>query len=233
MYHGISTIDLDNLAAETAASFTTLHPDYATLATRIVVSNLHKQTESDFTKVINQLYECRNPKTGEIDPIISNKVYDVVKQHGERLNRVINYRRDFDYTYFGIKTLERTYLLRVKNKIVERPQHLLMRTAIGIHGEDIEKVVETYLLMSKKYFTHASPTLFNAGTIRPQMSSCFIVAMKDDSMQGIYDTLKTCAMISKHAGGIGLHAHNIRSSGTHIAGTSGTSSGVIPMLKSF
>lgn len=233
VYHGISTIDLDNLAAETAASFTTLHPDYATLATRIVVSNLHKQTESDFTKVINQLYECRNPKTGEIDPIISNKVYDVVKQHGERLNRVINYRRDFDYTYFGIKTLERTYLLRVKNKIVERPQHLLMRTAIGIHGEDIEKVVETYLLMSKKYFTHASPTLFNAGTIRPQMSSCFIVAMKDDSMQGIYDTLKTCAMISKHAGGIGLHAHNIRSSGTHIAGTSGTSSGVIPMLKVF
>lgn len=230
MYHGVSTIDLDNLAAETAASLTTIHPDYAVLAARIVVSNLHKQTERDFSKVIKDLY-LESEKTNTA--IISQRVYDIVMKHQSELDSAIDYRRDFDYTYFGFKTLERSYLLRVNNKVVERPQHLLMRTAVGIHGNNMPKVLETYKLMSRRYFTHASPTLFNAGTTRPQMSSCFLVAMKDDSMHGIYDTLKSCALISKYAGGIGLHAHNIRSSGTRIAGTNGTSSGLIPMLKVF
>lgn len=212
---------------------TTIHPDFAVLAARIVVSNLHKQTQKDFSMVIEELYNVWNPKTNSTDPIVSKKVYDIVKKHSKELDEAIDHRRDFDYTYFGFKTLERSYLLRVEDKVVERPQHLIMRTAVGIHGDDIPKVIETYTLMSKRYFTHASPTLFNAGTCRPQMSSCFLVAMKDDSMHGIYDTLKSCALISKYAGGIGLHAHNIRSSGTHIAGTNGTSSGLVPMLKVF
>ena len=222
---------MDNLAAETAASLTTIHPDYAVLAARIVVSNLHKQTDKDFSKVINELYMSSTPKSK--DTIISERVHSIVMKYHKELDEAIDYRRDFDYTYFGFKTLERTYLLRINNKVVERPQHLIMRTAVGIHGDNIPKVIETYTLMAKRFFTHASPTLFNAGTTRPQMSSCFLVGMKDDSMNGIYDTLKTCALISKYAGGIGLHAHNIRSAGTHIAGTNGTSSGVIPMLKVF
>lgn len=233
VYPGVSTVDLDNLAAETAASMTTIHPDYALLAARIVVSNLHKQTETAFSKVIEILYTSFNPKTKAKDAVISKRVYDIVMKHQKILDEAIDHRRDFDYTYFGFKTLERSYLLRVNDKIVERPQHLIIRTAIGIHGDNIPKVLETYTLMSKRFFTHASPTLFNAGTSRPQMSSCFLVAMRDDSMEGIYSTLTTCALISKYSGGIGLHVNNIRSNGTYIAGTNGTSSGVIPMLKVF
>lgn len=233
VYPGVSTVDLDELAAETAASMTTIHPDYAVLAARIVVSNLHKQTEAAFSSVIETLYTSFNPKTKSKDPVISDKVYDIVMKHQAQLDEAIDHRRDFDYSYFGFKTLERTYLLRISDKIAERPQHMIMRTALGIHGDNIPKVLETYNLMSKRFFTHASPTLFNAGTRRPQMSSCFLVAMRDDSMEGIYSTLTTCALISKYSGGIGMHVNNIRSSGTYIAGTNGTSSGVVPMLKVF
>lgn len=211
----------------------TLHSDYAILASRIVVSNLHKQTEATFSTVVEALYTCWNPKTKDASPTLSEELYKVVMENREVLDVAIVNSRDYDFTYFGIKTLERSYLLRIDGKIVERPQHLIMRTAIGIHGGDIPKVLETYSLMSRRFFIHASPTLFNAGTVRPQMSSCFLVAMKEDSMEGIYDTLKTCALISKNAGGIGLHVHNIRSHGSHILGTNGTSSGVVPMLKVF
>ncbi|ODQ81548.1 hypothetical protein BABINDRAFT_159824 [Babjeviella inositovora NRRL Y-12698] len=233
VYQGVTTIELDNLAAETAAYMTTIHPDYAILAARIAVSNLHKQTIKQFSQVIEQLYTYVNPKTGKHAPMISQETYDIVQEHADELNSAIVFDRDFQYNYFGFKTLERSYLLRVDGKVAERPQHLIMRVSIGIHGNDIEKVIETYNLMSQKYFTHASPTLFNAGTPQPQMSSCFLVAMKEDSIEGIYDTLKTCAQISKTAGGIGLHIHNIRSTGSYIAGTNGTSNGIIPMVRVF
>lgn len=233
VYQGVTTIELDNLAAETAAYMTTIHPDYAILAARIAVSNLHKQTTKQYSAVSTQLYEYINPKTGKHSPMISKETYDVVMKHADELNSAIVYDRDFNYNYFGFKTLERSYLLRVDGKVAERPQHLIMRVAIGVHGDDIEKVIEFYNLMSMRYFTHGSPTLFNAGTPNPQMSSCFLVAMKDDSIDGIYDTLKTCALISKSAGGIGLHIHNIRSTGAYIAGTNGTSNGIIPMVRVF
>lgn len=233
VYHGVTTIELDNLAAETAAYMTTIHPDYAILAARIAVSNLHKQTIKQYSQVSKILYEYINPKTGLHSPMISKETYDIICEHSDELNSAIVYDRDFNYNYFGFKTLERSYLLRVNGKVAERPQHLLMRVAVGIHGSDIERVIETYNLMSSRYFTHGSPTLFNAGTPSPQMSSCFLVAMKDDSIDGIYDTLKTCALISKSAGGIGLHIHNIRSTGAYIAGTNGTSNGIIPMVRVF
>lgn len=233
VYHGVTTIELDNLAAETAAYMTTIHPDYAILAARIAVSNLHKQTTKQYSQVSKILYEYINPKTGLHSPMISKGTYDIICDHADELNSAIVYDRDFNYNYFGFKTLERSYLLRVNGKVAERPQHLLMRVAVGIHGSDIERVIETYNLMSSRYFTHGSPTLFNAGTPSPQMSSCFLVAMKDDSIDGIYDTLKTCALISKSAGGIGLHIHNIRSTGAYIAGTNGTSNGIIPMVRVF
>lgn len=233
VYHGVTTIELDNLAAETAAYMTTIHPDYAILAARIAVSNLHKQTTKQYSQVSKILYEYINPKTGLHSPMISKETYDIICDHADELNSAIVYDRDFNYNYFGFKTLERSYLLRVNGKVAERPQHLLMRVAVGIHGSDIERVIETYNLMSSRYFTHGSPTLFNAGTPSPQMSSCFLVAMKDDSIDGIYDTLKTCALISKSAGGIGLHIHNIRSTGAYIAGTNGTSNGIIPMVRVF
>ena len=233
VYSGVTTVELDNLAAETCAYMTTVHPDYATLAARIAISNLHKQTTKQFSKVIEDLHDWINPATGKHAPMISDEIYNIVMEYKDTLNSAIVYDRDFQYTYFGFKTLERSYLLRLNGEVAERPQHLVMRVALGIHGSDIESVLKTYNLMSLRYFTHASPTLFNAGTPHPQMSSCFLIAMKDDSIEGIYDTLKECAMISKTAGGVGLHINNIRSTGSYIAGTNGTSNGLIPMIRVF
>ncbi|KAF8431028.1 ribonucleotide reductase [Terfezia claveryi] len=231
VYQGVTTIELDNLAAETAAYMTVTHPDYAILAARIAVSNLHKQTKKQFSQVISDLYHYVNPKNGRPSPMISTETYETVLRHSNELNSAIVYDKDFNYNYFGFKTLERSYLLRIDGKVAERPQHMIMRVAVGIHGDNVEKVIETYNLMSSKYFTHASPTLFNAGTPQPQLSSCFLVTMKDDSIEGIYDTLKTCAMISKTAGGIGLNVHCIRATGSYIAGTNGSSNGLVPMLQ--
>lgn len=231
VYQGVTTVELDNLAAETAAYMTVTHPDYAVLAARIAVSNLHKQTKKQFSAVVQDLYNYVDPKNGKAQPMISKWVYDIVMKHADDLNSAIVYDRDFNYQFFGFKTLERSYLLRINGKIAERPQHMLMRVAVGIHGEDIESAIETYNYMSNKYFTHASPTLFNAGTPKPQMSSCFLIDMKEDSIEGIYDTLKTCAMISKTAGGIGLNVHRIRATGSYIGGTNGTSNGLVPMLR--
>ncbi|RKF57597.1 Ribonucleoside-diphosphate reductase large chain [Golovinomyces cichoracearum] len=233
VYKGVNTIELDKLAAETAAYMTVTHPDYAILAARIAVSNLHKQTKKVFSHVISDLYHYVNPKNGKSSPMISKSIYEIVMKHEAELNSAIVYDRDFNYQYFGFKTLERSYLLRLNGNIVERPQQMIMRVAVGIHGEDIESAIETYDLMSNKYFTHASPTLFAAGTPQAQLSSCFLVDMKEDSIDGIYDTLKTCAMISRHAGGIGLNIHRIRATGTYIAGTNGNSNGIIPMLRVF
>ncbi|KAL9108681.1 MAG: hypothetical protein Q9227_006627 [Pyrenula ochraceoflavens] len=233
VYQGVTTVELDNLAAETAAYMTVTHPDYATLAARIAVSNLHKQTKKQFTSVMSDLYHYINPKNNKPSPMISSNTYNIVMKHADELNSAIVYDRDFNYQYFGFKTMERSYLLKIGNKVAERPQHMLMRVAVGIHGEEVEKVIETYNLLSQKYFTHASPTLFAAGTPQPQLSSCFLVDMKEDSIDGIYDTLKTCAMISKNAGGIGLNAHCIRATGSYIAGTNGSSNGLVPMLRVF
>ncbi|KAI0032793.1 ribonucleotide reductase [Vararia minispora EC-137] len=233
IYNGVTTSELDNLAAETAAYLTTKHPDYAVLAARIAVSNLHKDTKKNFSHVVEDLYTYVNPKTGRPAGMISKDTYEVVKANADVLDSAIIYERDFQYNFFGFKTLERSYLLRINGRVAERPQHMIMRVAVGIHGSDIERVLETYNLMSERYFTHASPTLFNAGTPNPQMSSCFLVAMKEDSIEGIYDTLKSCAMISKTAGGIGLHIHNIRATGAYIAGTNGYSNGIIPMLRAY
>ena len=233
VYQGVTTIELDNLAAETAAYMTVTHPDYAILAARIAVSNLHKQTKKQWSSVVSDLYHYVNPKNNEEAPMISKEVYEIVMKHADELNSAIVYDRDFNYQYFGFKTLERSYLLRINGKVAERPQHMIMRVAVGIHGDDLEHVIESYNLMSQKYFTHASPTLFNAGTPQPQMASCFLIDMKEDSIEGIYDTLKTCAMISKTAGGIGLNIHRIRATGSYIGGTNGTSNGIVPMLRVF
>lgn len=210
---------------------TTIHPDYATLASRIAVSNLHKETKSTFSEVIKDLFDNVNEISEKPQPMIAETLYHVVMENRERIDAAIENSRDFDYQYFGFKTLERSYLLRIRGKVVERPQYLIMRVALGIHGEDVDSAIETYNLMSQRMFTHASPTLFNAGTPRPQLSSCFLIAMTDDSITGIYDTLKTCALISKSAGGVGLHIHNIRASGSYIAGTGGYSNGIVPMLR--
>ncbi|XP_030745575.1 ribonucleoside-diphosphate reductase large subunit-like [Sitophilus oryzae] len=233
LYPGVTTVELDTLAAETVATMTIDHPDYAILAARIAVSNLHKQTKKNFSDVIHDLYHAINEKTKLQTPLISNKHYEIVMNNSDQLNSCIIYDRDFSYTYFGFKTLELSYLFKINGKIVERPQHMLMRVALGIHGEDIESVIETYNLLSEKYFTHASPTLFNAATPRPQLSSCFLLAMPDDSIDGIYNCLAQCALITKMAGGIGVHVHNIRAKGTIIAGTGGTSNGLVPMLRVF
>ncbi|KAJ2079780.1 ribonucleotide-diphosphate reductase subunit rnr1 [Coemansia sp. RSA 988] len=233
VYQGVTTAELDNLAAETAAYMTVQHPDYAILAARIAVSNLQKETHDSFADTIRDLYDFINPKTGKHSPMVSDKLVAVAEAHRERIDAAIDYSRDFNYNYFGFKTLERSYLLRVNGRPIERPQHMLMRVSLGIHGDDITAAIETYELMSSKHFTHASPTLFNSGTPRPQLSSCFLVAMRDDSIEGIYDTLKTCAQISKNAGGIGLHVSNIRATGAYIAGTNGTSNGLVPMLRVF
>ena len=233
LYDGVTTSELDNLAAEIAASLTTTHPDYALLASRIAVSNLHKNTEKSFSKTMEMLYNYVDKKTGKKAPLIADDVYAIIVKNAEILDSTIIYDRDFGYDFFGFKTIERSYLLKINGKIAERPQHMLMRVAIGIHKEDIEAAIETYNLMSERWFTHATPTLFNAGTPKPQMSSCFLLTMKDDSIEGIYDTLKNCAKISQSAGGIGLSIHNIRATGSYIRGTNGTSNGIVPMLRVF
>ena len=233
IYEGVTTYELDNLAAEVAASLTIKHPDYAKLAARIAVSNLHKKTKKSFSDTMKDLYEFVNPKTNKSSPLLANDVYEIIEKNKEILDSTIIYDRDFSYDYFGFKTLERSYLLKLNGQVVERPQHMIMRVSIGIHKEDIDSVIETYEMMSKKYFTHATPTLFNAGTPKPQMSSCFLLTMKDDSIDGIYDTLKQCSKISQSAGGIGLSIHDIRAKGSYIRGTNGTSNGIIPMLRVF
>lgn len=233
LYDGVTTSELDNLAAEVAATMTTAHPDYARLAARISVSNLHKNTKKTFSEVMHDLYTYVNPRTGKDAPLLSDEVYNVIIENKEKLDSTIIYNRDFGYDYFGFKTLERSYLLKLNGVIAERPQHMLMRVSIGIHLNDLDSAIETYELMSKKFFTHATPTLFNAGTPKPQMSSCFLLTAKDDSIDGIYDTLKQTAKISQSAGGIGLAMHNIRATGSYIAGTNGTSNGIVPMLRVF
>ncbi|XP_072432798.1 ribonucleoside-diphosphate reductase large subunit [Chiloscyllium punctatum] len=231
LYSGVTTVELDTLAAETAATMTTKHPDYAILAARIAVSNLHKETKKVFSEVMEDLYNYVNPLTNSHSPMISKETLEIVLENKDRLNSAIIYDRDFSYNYFGFKTLERSYLLKINGKVAERPQHMLMRVAVGIHKRDIDAAIETYNLLSEKWFTHASPTLFNAGTNRPQLSSCFLLAMKDDSIEGIYDTLKQCALISKSAGGIGVAVSCIRATGSYIAGTNGNSNGLVPMLR--
>ncbi|WCO01961.1 ribonucleoside-diphosphate reductase subunit alpha [Psychroserpens ponticola] len=233
LYDGVTTSELDNLAAEQAATMTTAHPDYARLAARISVSNLHKNTKKTFSEVMTDLYTYVNPRNGKKAPLLSDEVYNVIIENKEKLDSAIIYNRDFGYDYFGFKTLERSYLLKLNGQIAERPQHMLMRVSIGIHLNDLDSAIETYELMSKKYFTHATPTLFNSGTPKPQMSSCFLLTVKDDSIDGIYDTLKQTAKISQSAGGIGLSIHNVRATGSYIAGTNGTSNGIVPMLKVF
>ena len=233
LYDGVTTSELDNLAAETAASMTIAHPDYAQLAARIAVSNLHKNTKKSFSETMSDMYNYVNPRTGQKSPLLSDEVFEVIQANAAMLDSMIIYNRDFNYDYFGFKTLERSYLLKINGKIVERPQHMLMRVSIGIHLDDLDSVKETYELMSKKFFTHATPTLFNAGTPKPQMSSCFLLTMKDDSIDGIYDTLKQTARISQSAGGIGLAIHNVRATGSYIRGTNGTSNGIVPMLRVF
>ncbi len=231
LYDGVTTSELDNLAAEIAATMTTTHPDYAQLAARISVSNLHKNTKKSFSDTMTDLYNYVNPRTGKDAPLLSDEVYEIIQKHKDVLDSSIIYNRDFGYDFFGFKTLERSYLLKLNGEIVERPQHMLMRVSVGIHMDDIDNVLSTYELMSKRYFTHATPTLFNSGTPKPQMSSCFLLAMQDDSIDGIYDTLKQTAKISQSAGGIGLSIHNVRATGSYIAGTNGTSNGIVPMLR--
>ena len=233
LYDGVPTTELDNLAAETAAALTVKHPDYALLASRIAVSNLHKNTTKSFSETMRLLYNCTDSKTGKVLPLIADDVMQIIEENAELLDSTIIYDRDYGFDYFGFKTLEKSYLLKVNGKIVERPQHMYMRVSIGIHKNDMESAIKTYHLMSERWFTHATPTLFNAGTPKPQMSSCFLLTMKEDSIDGIYDTLKQTAKISQSAGGIGLAIHGIRATGSYIGGTNGTSNGIIPMLKVF
>ena len=233
LYDGVTTRELDQLAAETAASLASHHPEYSRLAARICVDDLHRATKDSFTDVITDLREYIDPESRKHAPLISEEVFDVIMEHADVLNNHIDYSRDNNYDYFGFKTLERSYLLRLDGEIAERPQHMLMRVSVGIHHNNIPKALETYDLMSQGYFTHATPTLFNSGTPMPQMSSCFLLTMQDDSLDGIYDTLKQCALISKSAGGIGLSIHHVRSKGSYIKGTNGTSNGIVPMLRVF
>lgn len=233
VYPGVTTSELDELAAETAAYSATNHPDFSRLAARISISNLHKNTNKSFSDNIELFYRNVHEKNGQPAPLIADDVYEIVMKHKDALNSAIIHDRDFEYDYFGFKTLERSYLLRVNGEVKERPQQMLMRVALGIHKEDIAGALETYELLSQKFFTHATPTLFNAGTPRPQLSSCFLLAMKEDSIEGIYDTLKNCACISKWAGGIGISMHNIRATNSYIRGTNGSSNGLVPMLRVF
>ncbi|MCE5318072.1 MAG: ribonucleoside-diphosphate reductase subunit alpha [Parachlamydia sp.] len=230
LYDGVTTSELDNLAAEVAATMTVRHPDYASLAARIAISNLQKNTEKSFSKTILDLYFYVDPKNKRKAPLISDEVYQIVQENAEQLDAAIIYDRDFGYDYFGFKTLERSYLLKMHGKTVERPQHLLMRIAVGIHKRDIAAAIETYNLMSERWFTHATPTLFNAGSPTPQMSSCFLLQLQD-SIDGIFDTLKACAKISQSGGGIGLSIHDVRATGSYIRGTGGFSNGILPMLR--
>lgn len=233
VYDGVTTTELDNLAAETAASLTTRHPDFALLASRIAISNLHKNTKKSFSETMKDLYEYIDPKTGKKAPLISDEVMAVINTHTDLLDSTIIYDRDFGYDYFGFKTLEKSYLLKLNGKVVERPQHMLMRVSVGIHQNNIDAAIETYNLMSERWFTHATPTLFNSGTPKPQLSSCFLLQMQSDSIEGIYNTLKQTAQISQSAGGIGLSIHHIRATGSYIRGTNGTSNGIVPMLRVF
>jgi ribonucleoside-diphosphate reductase alpha subunit len=233
IYDGVTTTDLDELAAEVAAAKTIDHPDYALLASRIAVSNLHKDTKKTFSDVMSDLYNYIDPKTGENAALLSEEVFGIIMDNKDRFDSNIIYDRDFRYDYFGFKTLTRSYLFKLNGKIVERPQQMLMRVSIGIHKNDIESALKTYNLMSEGWFTHATPTLFNSGTPKPQMSSCFLLTTKEDSIDGIYDTLKSCAQISQSAGGIGLSIHDIRATGSYIKGTNGESNGIVPMLRVF
>jgi ribonucleoside-diphosphate reductase alpha chain len=233
LYDGVTTSELDNLAAEVAATNTITHPDYALLASRIAVSNLHKNTKKSFSETVKDLYNYIDPKNGEKAPLISDEVYEIVEKNADLLDSTIIYDRDFRYDYFGFKTLERSYLLKMNSEVAERPQQMIMRVAVGIHKGDLDAVIETYNYMSEGWFTHATPTLFNSGTPKPQMSSCFLLTTKEDSIDGIYDTLKQCAQISQSAGGIGLSIHDIRATGSYIKGTNGTSNGIVPMLRVF
>jgi len=233
LYDGVSTTELDNLASEVCASFVTKHPDYAILAARIAVSNLHKNTKKSFSDTMSDLYHFVDSKTGKNAPLLSDEVWEIIDKNKELLDSSIIYDRDFGYDFFGFKTLERAYLLKLDGEIVERPQHMLMRVSVGIHKNDIDSAIKTYELMSDRWFTHATPTLFNSGTPKPQMSSCFLLAMQDDSIDGIYDTLKQTAQISQSAGGIGLSIHNVRAQGAYIRGTNGISNGIVPMLRVF
>lgn len=233
LFDGISTTKIDELSAEQCASMGSTHYDYTTLAGRIVVSNHHKNTNPSFRKVMTELYKFID-KRGKPSPLVSDELYKIVCDDTDgELDKLCDFSRDYLIDYFGFKTLERAYLMKVDGKTVERPQHMWLRVAIGIHGYDMTSVKETYEYMSRKYFTHATPTLFNAGTPHPQLSSCFLQAMESDSIDGIYNTLKECALISKWAGGIGMHIHNVRASGSHIRGTNGQSNGIVPMLKVF
>jgi len=233
IFPGVTTAQLDNLAAETAASMTTRHPDYALLASRIAISNLHKNTKKSFSETMKDLYLYVDSKTGHAAPLIADDVHEIIQANADELDSTIIYDRDFGYDYFGFKTLEKSYLLKIDGMVAERPQHMLMRVSVGIHKGDIAQAIKTYELMSERWFTHATPTLFNAGTPKPQMSSCFLLTMQDDSIDGIYDTLKQCAKISQSAGGIGLSIHNVRATGSYIRGTNGTSNGIVPMLRVF
>ena len=233
LYDGVTTTELDNLAAETSATMAAQHPDYAILAARIAVSNLHKNTDKSFSKTIKDLYNYIDPKTGDKAGLIGEETYKIVQKHKDKFDSAIIFDRDYEFDYFGFKTLERSYLLRMNGKVVERPQQLFMRVSVGIHGEDVAAAIETYNLMSEKWFIHATPTLFNAGTPKPQLSSCFLLSMTDDSISGIFETLSRCAKISQSAGGIGLSIHNVRATGSYIKGTGGQSNGIIPMLRVF
>jgi ribonucleoside-diphosphate reductase alpha chain len=233
MYDGITTQELDVLSAETCAYLSSTHPDYSILGARILISNLHRNTANTFSECIEKLFLNKSEHTGDDAPLISPELYELTMKNAELINKSIKNVRDFEYDYFGFKTLEKSYLLKVEGKIVERPQYMLMRVALGIHGNDFDNVFKTYELMSTGHFTHASPTLFNAGTNKAQMSSCFLLSMKNDSIEGIYDTLKQCALISQSAGGIGLSIHNVRAKGTFIKGTNGNSNGIVPMLRVF
>jgi ribonucleotide reductase alpha subunit len=234
LYNGIETSKLDELTAEQCASLSTQHPDYGTLASRLVISNLHKKTSPSFVQVMNDLYNFRDVNDNHV-PLINFDIINIVNTNKEYFESIIDYNQDYLIDYFGFKTLERAYLMKKNNIILERPQHMWLRVSLGIHFKNfsLEVVKETYDLMSQKYFTHATPTLFNAATPRPQLSSCYLIGMESDSVDGIFNTLKECALISKWSGGIGLHIHNIRSSGSHIRGTNGVSNGLIPMLGVF
>ena len=233
IYDGVSTTELDNLAAETAATMAATHPDYSLLAARIAISNLHKNTNKSFSATMEILYNYIDPKNNQKASLIADDIMAIIRDNREKLDSAIIYDRDFVFDYFGFKTLEKSYLMRANGEVVERPQHLLMRAAIGIHQQDVDAAIETYNLMSEKWFIHATPTLFNAGTPKPQLSSCFLLSMTEDSITGIYETLTRCAKISQSAGGIGLSIHNIRATGSYIKGTGGTSNGIVPMLRVF
>jgi len=233
VYDGVSTVHLDTLAAHTAAQMTIHHPDYARLGGRILASNLQKLTSKSFLKTMKRFAEHVEANTGQSAPLVSTELVEVARKHAHRIEAAIVYERDLDFDYFGFKTLERSYLTRIDNETVERPQHMFMRVSLGVHGEDVDAAIETYELMSSGYFTHATPTLFHAGTPRPQMSSCFLMQVKEDSIDGIFETLSNCARISKHAGGIGVSISNVRASGSYIKGTGGVSNGLVPMLRVF